>query len=457
MYVRRFPPTPPPPSRAWRRTQTHEMASLVRSLLAIPAFRIGIAGAGFFADSYDLFITDGVTSILKNLGPVVKVNYTMPDGSGYLTSYFTAECTDGLACMPRIYNASSRSWVANPSTTFRDEMTPRYQQQTSALKASVNTAALVGSIFGQLFFGFAGDAFGRRLNWVITSALIILGCLGAAASGYGAVLRPTLNAAGLWADTAAVPASSATSVYSQLIFWRVILGFGVGGEYPLSGTISSEGAKSASTRGASVLWTFSMQGWGKLTAAVLNYALVSSTRQFGGRWALDSTWRFAIAFGCVCNIVTIGFRWMMEESHIYTASKEAAADSRGVEVVGGDQAPLFAPRGYVASVSERARDFFVKPLTILSQHRWTIFGTASTWFLIDVTFYGQSLMSVSALALSSDAAVTGARRRPQRPSHPHPPTGSTRRKCSATCWGQRAAETSSKSCRRPCSAPCGRC
>ena len=424
------------------------MASLVRSLLAIPAFRIGIAGAGFFADSYDLFITDGVTSILKNLGPVVKVNYTMPDGSGFLTSYFTAECTDGVACMPRIYNSTSRSWVANPATTFRDEMMPRYQQQTSALKSSVNTAALVGSIFGQLFFGFAGDSFGRRLNWIITSALIIVGCLGAAASGYGAVLRPTLNAAGLWADTAAVPPSSASSVYSQLIFWRVILGFGVGGEYPLSGTISSEGAKSATTRGAAVLWTFSMQGWGKLTAALLNYVLVSSTRSFGGKWALDSTWRFAIAFGCVLNVLTIGFRYAMEESHIYTSSKaqrkDAAADG-GAADAGGDRAPLFVVRGYVASLPERARDFFIQPLSILSKHRWTIFGTASTWFLIDVTFYGQSLMSVSRGAVRRHASLSLTRRRrtaPPPPLPPHLPAPHwNRHKCSATCSGQRGVVT----------------
>ena len=36
-------------------------------------FRTFVAGAGFFADSYDLFITDGVGNLLKNLGPVNAV------------------------------------------------------------------------------------------------------------------------------------------------------------------------------------------------------------------------------------------------------------------------------------------------------------------------------------------------------------------------------------------------
>ena len=46
------------------------------ALMSSPAFRTFLTGAGFFSDSYDLFITDGVTSMLKNLGPVQRVTYT---------------------------------------------------------------------------------------------------------------------------------------------------------------------------------------------------------------------------------------------------------------------------------------------------------------------------------------------------------------------------------------------
>ena len=52
----------------------------------------------------------------------------------------------------------------------------------------------------------------------------------------------------------------------QLFAWRGILGFGVGGEYPLAATLTSE-ASSMLSRGVAVLSIFSMQGWGKLTAA----------------------------------------------------------------------------------------------------------------------------------------------------------------------------------------------
>jgi len=44
-------------------------------LLHNPWFRTFITGSGFFADSYDLFIVDGVTNILKNLAANNAVTY----------------------------------------------------------------------------------------------------------------------------------------------------------------------------------------------------------------------------------------------------------------------------------------------------------------------------------------------------------------------------------------------
>lgn len=133
---------------------TRRVGALTR-LTRNPVFRTFIAGAGFFADAYDLFITDGVTNIMRVLGPVTKVAYTVPDGSGtVVTSYFTAVCTSAsVACMPRIYDNATASWVPNPTTVYTPEMTPRYPQQSAEDKAAVNNAALIGSILGQVRVG----------------------------------------------------------------------------------------------------------------------------------------------------------------------------------------------------------------------------------------------------------------------------------------------------------------
>jgi PHS family inorganic phosphate transporter-like MFS transporter len=394
---------------------------LVAALLLNANFRTFITGSGFFADSYDLFITEGVTAILKNLGPIVRMNYTMPDGSGHVISYFTAACSDDTKCMPRIYNTTTATWVPQVGSTFREEMIPRYQQQTSALKSAVNTAALVGSVVGQLVFGFAGDIMGRKLNWVVAAALIIFGALGSSSSALGFRVEPkVLNAAGNWGVEAlgTQPSSFSRDVYGQLVIWRALLGLGVGAEYPLSATIASEGADSVRSRGASVLWTFSMQGWGKLTASLLNYALISSTFAYGGTWSIDGTWRFALGFGCALSVLTIGFRAYMEESHIYTEARRKHVDALITEGKSSpapltERAPLrpqvivSAVTSSAASVAQRTKFGLLATFNVLKNCRWALLGTASTWFLIDVTFYGQSLMSSTVLAdvFGSNAGV----------------------------------------------------
>ena len=74
-----------------------------------------------------------------------------------------------------------------------------------------------------------GDLLGRKWNFVITSTLIIIGCLGAATASAGYLVNGNLAPNGLWADNAALPSGSWNDVYGQVFVWRGILGLGVGG------------------------------------------------------------------------------------------------------------------------------------------------------------------------------------------------------------------------------------
>jgi MFS transporter, PHS family, inorganic phosphate transporter len=369
--------------------------------------RTVVAGAGFFADSYDLFITDGVTNILKNLGPTQTVKYsfsvdpicnaTAPavfpsynvSNPGFQTMSGTAGYANFLCyskdnqCLQTVWDNSVCGLIANPSADA--EMLPRYQVQTVALKNSVNNAALIGSIFGQLFFGFVGDLMGRKWSFVITSLLIILGALGSATAAGGMVVAAGKTKWGLWDSNTYQPSSSMYDVYIQLCVWRGILGFGVGGEYPLSSTITSEASDSA-TRGRNVLTNFSMQGWGKLTAAIVNFSMISTIKHYGGPWIADGTWRFSLALGCVLNLVTIYQRFCIVESKIYNETKKkelGIEDAEAIVVVDKTGAKKVA-----------VLDFWTT-LKCLREYAIPLIGTASTWFLIDVTFYGQSLMNTS--------------------------------------------------------------
>jgi len=82
---------------------------------------------------------------------------------------------------------------------------------------------------------------GRKPAFIITCLLCIMGCIG----------------------SACVVDSPEYGVYTQLAAWRFVLGLGVGGEYPLSATITSESTSKAN-RGRNLALIFSMQGFGRL-------------------------------------------------------------------------------------------------------------------------------------------------------------------------------------------------
>ena len=65
----------------------------------------------------------------------------------------------------------------------------------------------------------AGDLMGRKTNFVITSALIILGCLGAATASGGYLVGGNIGPDGLWADANGLPAGSWNDVYGQVRRW----------------------------------------------------------------------------------------------------------------------------------------------------------------------------------------------------------------------------------------------
>lgn len=104
------------------------------------------------------------------------------------------------------------------------------------VSAAVNSVALCGTLAGQLFFGWLGDRIGRKSVYGFTLILMTICSL---ASGLSFSRKPK-------------------GVIVTLSFFRFWLGFGVGGDYPLSATIMSEYANKR-TRGAFIAAVFAMQ------------------------------------------------------------------------------------------------------------------------------------------------------------------------------------------------------
>jgi MFS transporter, PHS family, inorganic phosphate transporter len=113
-----------------------------------------------------------------------------------------------------------------------------YEEQIDrGVKATINGIALCGAVPGQLVFGWLGDKMGRKRIYGVTLLLMVV----------------TSLASGLYFGT-----NEASNVVAVLCFFRFWLGFGIGGDYPLSATIMSEYANKR-RRGAFIAAVFAMQ------------------------------------------------------------------------------------------------------------------------------------------------------------------------------------------------------
>ncbi|CAK9187818.1 unnamed protein product [Ilex paraguariensis] len=244
--------------------------------------------------------------------------------------------------------------------------------------AAANGVAFCGTLAGQLFFGWLGDKMGRKKVYGMTLMLMVI-CSIASGLSFGK-------------DPAAVMAT--------LCFFRFWLGFGIGGDYPLSATIMSEYANKK-TRGAFIAAVFAMQGFGILAGGIV--AIIVSAA-FNSAYparpysedAIGSTvpqadyvWRIVVMFGAVPAALTYYWRMKMPETARYTAlvaknAKQAAADMSKVLQVDLEVEPEIIEK-------RRGNDFGLFSKEFLRRHGLHLLGTTSTWFLLDIAFYSQNL------------------------------------------------------------------
>lgn len=250
-----------------------------------------------------------------------------------------------------------------------------------SMAAAVNGVALCGTLAGQLFFGWLGDKLGRKRVYGVTLILMVVSSIASGLS-FG---------------------HEATGVLGTLCFFRFWLGFGIGGDYPLSATIMSEYANKK-TRGAFIAAVFAMQGFGIMFSGIVALAVAGS---FDSRFPskpynvsgegstvsqADYVWRIVLMFGAVPAGLTYYWRMKMPETARYTAlvaknAKQAASDMAKVL-----QVDIEAEENKVAKiVDNQSNTFGLFSRQFLQRHGLHLLGTASTWFLLDIAFYSQNL------------------------------------------------------------------
>jgi len=198
----------------------------------------------------------------------------------------------------------------------------------------VTSTALLAAAVGAVLFGRVADMLGRKRIY-----------------GY---------------EVLVLAAGAIASAFSPSIWWligfRVILGLGIGGDYPVSSTLMSEYAGKA-TRGMMVSLVFAMQAAGLIVGPLLAAGLLASGISH------DLTWRLLLAFGAIPALAVFRMRRRLAETPRY---RLAAAKRKQARV----------------SFAEGFR-------TLLARQdlRMRLIGASLAWFLMDFAYYGNTVSS----------------------------------------------------------------
>ncbi|CAN9265644.1 unnamed protein product [Alternaria alternata] len=312
-----------------------------------------VAGTGFFTDSYDIFCVSLLTIML---GIVYK-----HDNKGVL-----------------------------------------YTQQDTAIKLATSA----GTVLGQVGFGTLADIVGRKKMYGLELILIIVATLAQSLTGPG----------------------PGTSIVGLIIFWRVLMGIGIGGDYPLSSIITSEFA-TTKWRGAMMGAVFAMQGFGQLGGALVMLCLVAGFKDTlkgvtgyadcDGQCAVavDKMWRALIGVGIVPACIALYYRLTIPETPRYTfdvardvekANEDTKQYLSGKHGNGNPDAITQAAQLQTTAQLEVPKASFKDFFRFYGKLRngKILFGTAMSWLLLDVAFYGLGLNSSTVLQAIGYASGT---------------------------------------------------
>jgi len=243
----------------------------------------------------------------------------------------------------------------------------------------IKVATPVGTLVGQLLFGWLADIVGRKRMYGVELMIIIIGTFGQALSGSGA----------------------AVNIFGVLIVWRFLMGVGIGGDYPLSAVISSEFA-GTKIRGRMMTAVFAFQGWGNFAAALVGMIIVAAYKnklihdKTSNFHTIDAMWRLLIGIGCVPGCIALYFRLTIPETPRFTMDIErnihqASNDITNVLTTGNSEVDPDA----VVQRAQAPKASWADFVHYFSQWKngKILIGTAYSWFALDIAYYGLGLNS----------------------------------------------------------------
>ncbi len=224
----------------------------------------------------------------------------------------------------------------------------------------VTSTALLASAFGAFLFGRIADMLGRKRIYGYEVLVLAAGAIASA-------LSPNI-----W----------------WLIAFRIVLGIGIGGDYPVSSTIMSEYAGKAS-RGLLVTLVFTMQAVGLIVGPLLAAALLTTDLSH------DLIWRLLLAFGCIPALAIFYMRRQMAETprYLLASGQHEEFHAAAAGLLG---AQLHRDAAARADADAPAKVSFWQGFAVLVANRVflvRLVGASLAWFLMDFAYYGNTVSS----------------------------------------------------------------
>ncbi|MCE5388789.1 MAG: MFS transporter [Acidithiobacillus sp.] len=228
----------------------------------------------------------------------------------------------------------------------------------------IGSISLIATFVGAYLFGTLADRLGRKTIYGLEALLMTIGAL----------------------------LSAFSPDVTVLLIARVILGLGIGGDYPLSAVLMSEYAN-VKSRGRMVSLVFSAQAIGLVAGPMVALTLLAAGVNH------DLAWRLMLGLGALPAASVIYIRRTLPESPRWLARV------KGDSATAAKQLASFS----LGTVTATIQDKLVKQP--LSRYWLTLLGTAGGWFMFDYAYYGNTIstpMIMSRIAPHADVIASTA-------------------------------------------------
>jgi MFS transporter, PHS family, inorganic phosphate transporter len=228
----------------------------------------------------------------------------------------------------------------------------------------VNSATLLASAVGAILFGRVADMLGRKRIYGYEVLILAAGAI----------------------------ASAFSPNYTFLLVSRIVLGIGIGGDYPVSATIMSE-YSGKQTRGRMVGLVFAMQGAGLIVGPLVAAILL------GSGLSDNITWRILLGLGAIPGLAVFYLRRQIHETPRFAMAGGAHDEAHAA--IANATGKTAGPRAAGESKARHGQSA-LEGFAELTRHRrillWLI-GTAGAWALLDFCYYGNTISTPAILSL----------------------------------------------------------